>query len=224
MSQDNSLSPLPNFGRERGRQSASVVTGSGAGAPAPQTLATGEMPAASVAGGNQMANLIKAIEAMSLAQDDLRRLARLFSATNVHRLDEADPDGTIYEHVGKALSTLSQSPAPSVEPVEENVRIPPLSEAPRNTFQGVRVQGDPYAYLISTYGPWLQEGKKCLDRPTLEVLDARLLKALQQRFSRGTDPNMPPLSSIFPSKTEAERNRKRCHLPPLGREVAKKIS
>ncbi|UOA28666.1 hypothetical protein [Pseudosulfitobacter sp. DSM 107133] len=91
---------------------------------------------------------------------------------------------------------------------ETDGSIPDLSEAPRDSFRGVNVDGDAFEYLLKTYGAWLQDGKKCLDRPSATQLDGKLVKALQQKYTRNRR-SMPPLSEVFPTVTEARAIREK---------------
>jgi|GEM_PF-5800818 len=80
--------------------------------------------------------------------------------------------------------------------------IPPIEEAPKNTFRGVRKDGDPIDFLYATYGEWLQDGRKVLDQRTLKSLDQKLINALQARTGFKKD-------SILPSHSEARQNLQR---------------
>lgn len=139
---------------------------------------------------------------MNLPTDDLIDLRANFSIANgVWMKDKTGQ--SFASHLAETLTTqmakIALLPGTDAE-------IPYLEEAPQR-FGGVSVDGNPYKFLLKHYGPWLQEGRKCLDRPLLDGLDPKLLKALQQRYTRGADPDMPPLSEIFAGKVEAARNR-----------------
>lgn len=109
--------------------------------------------------------------------------------------------------IGLYLASVNDAPQePRMTQDEGRASVPSMSDAPRNSFGGVTEHGDPYAFLMEHYGPWLQPRRKCLDRPTLMEYDPKLLKALQQRYTRDND-SMPPLSTIFPGKIEARENR-----------------
>ena len=113
----------------------------------------------------------------------------------------AGEDGEVWL---EALETFLQKENPW--PASSEEKILSLQTAPKNTYKGVRNDGDPYKFLLEVYGIWLQPGRKCLDRPLLKGLDAKLLKALQQRATRNPG-EMPALSEVFPGISLARENR-----------------
>ena len=80
-----------------------------------------------------------------------------------------------------------------------SVVVPPIAEAPSDTFRGMHLDGDPAKFLYATYGEWLQDGRKVLDQKTLRVLDKKLYNSLQARTSFRS-------KEVFPLKQVAERN------------------
>jgi len=91
-------------------------------------------------------------------------------------------------------------------PWPEGPVVSGLHQAPRDTYRGANTDGCPYEFLMRRYGDWLQNEAKYLDRPTLQILDAKLLKALQQKSTRNPG-DMPKLKDIFPTKVVAANNR-----------------
>ncbi|TQM89946.1 hypothetical protein [Roseinatronobacter monicus] len=150
--------------------------------------------------------MLSTLSTMRLTDDEMRTLNIIISAVNTARL--SGTNGDLLSQLGTVISELVGTNANDRAAAAHGPEgVPLLETAPRHTYRGVRKDGDPYAFLLRTYGPWLQRGMECLDRPTLNDLDPVLLKALQQRFARSKEPDLPALSEIFPSKHEAERNR-----------------
>lgn len=152
----------------------------------------------------RFADLIALMQSMDLTAEDIRTLLVVLSRAHTHRLS-SEEHSDFQAVLAKSVAAVQGSA--HAAPIAKSIggRVPPLSKAPCDTFRGVRHDGDPYIFLMEHFGPWLQDGRKCLDRPTLKRLDRKLMKALEQRYTRGDD-TIPPLSQIFPSKTEAARN------------------
>lgn len=152
----------------------------------------------------RFADLIVLMQSMDLTAEDIRTLMVVLSRAHTHLLS-SDEHGDFQAVLAKCAATAHDNAHTTPTGKSISGPVPPLSTAPRDTFRGVRNDGDPYIFLMKHFGPWLQDGRKCLDRPTLKRLDRKLMKALEQRYTRGDD-SIPPLSQIFPSKTEAARN------------------
>ncbi|MEL7282324.1 MAG: hypothetical protein AAFY35_12125 [Pseudomonadota bacterium] len=163
----------------------------------------------------RLKQLASMFEAVNFSTDEARLLIAAFSTANGERLRSDDPEQSILPFVAKSLSSDSKDQTPYPEAF---TAVPPLYEAPRDAFRGTYDDGDPYTYLLEHYDAWLQPKRRCLDRPTLKVLDGKLLRALQQRYARNND-SMPPLSEIFPGKKEARANRETFIEDPKGRHV-----
>lgn len=151
---------------------------------------------------SKMTRLLSEVgEHMKLSETDIEQVTAALSMAYWQR-KMSGGQGSIVRYLEAVNLPLASSS--SVE-VNSGV-VPPISEAPRDSFGGINTHGDPYVFLMDHYGRWLQPGRKCLDRPTLMEYDAKLLKALQQRYTRDNN-SMPPLSEVFPGKTEARENR-----------------
>ncbi len=140
----------------------------------------------------------------NLTADEMEHLEGAFYIAHGQRKVDKSK-GSILPYLAQALVVPR---AANDVAVTEDDAVPPITDAPRDSFGGINKHGDPYKFLMDKYGRWLKEGRKCLDRPTLMEYDSKLLKALQQRFTRDNT-SMPPLSEIFPGKKEARENRRK---------------
>lgn len=142
---------------------------------------------------------------LELSDDDTDELERALLAAALRR--KQSPDQPILSLISEELRQAESAMVAEPEHFDDG-QVPDFTAAPRDTFRGVRVDGDPYEFVMRHYKPWLQDGRKCLDRPMLGELDAKLLKALQQKASRSQG-DMPDLAEIFPGKKEARANQLR---------------
>lgn len=142
---------------------------------------------------------------LELSDDDADELERALLAAALRR--KQSPDQPILAIISEELRPAESNVVADSEQYVDGL-VPDFTSAPRDTFRGVRVDGNPHEFLMKHYGRWLQEGRKCLDRPMLGELDAKLLKALQQKASRSKG-DMPDLAEIFPGKKEARANQLR---------------
>lgn len=138
---------------------------------------------------------------MHLSEVDIEQVTMALNIAHLQRKISGG-SGSIVPYLALVGATRESSQAEELD----NSFIPSIADAPRNSFGGVPTHGDPYVFLMKNYGSWLQPGRKCLDRPTLLEYDRKLLKALQQKYTRDNN-SMPPLSDIFPGKREARENR-----------------
>lgn len=169
-----------------------------------QRLRTGVVTRAlEASAGGRIGKVFDLLGWLDLSDDEVDELERALLAAALRR--KADPDLTILGLISEELRS-DESPSIAEQSCHGNGLVPDFTSAPRNTFRGVRVDGDPYRFLMKHYGTWLQDGRKCLDRPMLGELDATLLKALQQKASRSQG-DMPDLADIFPGKKEARANQ-----------------
>lgn len=142
-------------------------------------------------------------ERMQLSEADIDQVTMALNIAHLQR-KMSGGSGSIVPYLAAVGATRE-----SFEVAEKTDSfVPSIADAPRNSFAGVPTHGDPYLFLMKHYGPWLQPGRKCLDRPSLLEYDPKLLKALQQKYTRDNN-SMPPLSEIFPGKREARENRKK---------------
>jgi len=156
---------------------------------------------------SRFAKLIKLLDYLDISDSDVEALEQSFLSAAAHK--KADVDGRpLLDMVAHNL--IGPSVAVADHPTKALVSgiVPDFSSAPRNTFRGVRDDGDPIEFLQEHYGVWLQPAKKCLDRPTLKQLDGKLLKAIEQRVARSSGA-LPSLKAIFASTKEARENQLR---------------
>ena len=146
-----------------------------------------------------------AIDMACLSDEDCHGLVKAITLAAFKR-DEDSSASSVIPHVIQQLSSAVKVGAQKIEVSDFDEVVPDFSYAPRNEFRGAHEDGDPYSYLMESYGPWLRKGRECLDRPTLAQFDKKLLKALQQRSARKPD-SMPRLAEIFPSKVTALNNQ-----------------
>lgn len=159
--------------------------------------------------------LIHLLSYIKISPEDTKTLeAALLHAQGNRRMSDAQQNKSLMPYLVESLSQRSNAaPSADADTVSDSP-IPDLTEAPREEFRGVNTDGDAYEYLLRVYGPWLQEGKKCLDRPSASRLDGKLLKALQQKYTRNKR-SMPPLSEVFPTVTEARAIREKFRIAGL---------
>jgi hypothetical protein len=155
----------------------------------------------------QLSDLIHLLSYIKISPEDTQMLeAALVQAQANRKVSDPRSENSILPYLMDSLSHNGDSdPSPRVDLGDA---VPGLQHAPRDEFRGVNQDGDAYAYLLDRYGVWLQEGRKCLDRPSMTRLDGKLLKALQQKYTRNKR-SMPPLSDVFPTVKEAKANREK---------------
>lgn len=147
--------------------------------------------------------LINLLSLINMSPEDTALLeTALFHAQRDRRRRDPEQNDSIMPYLVNSLAQKDDVDC------ETDGSIPNLTEAPRDSFRGVNADGDAYEFLLKTYGPWLQDGKKCLDRPSATSLDGKLMKALQQKYTRNKR-SMPPLSEVFPTVTEARAIREK---------------
>lgn len=155
----------------------------------------------------QLSDLIHLLSYIKISPEDTHMLETALVQAQVNRtINDPLLQNSILPYLVDSLRHKESGVHVSGE--DAVVTIPDLTTAPRDEFRGVNTHGDAYAYLMKTYGTWLQEGQKCLDRPSMTRLDAKLIKALQQKYTRNKQ-SMPPLSDVFPTVTEARATREK---------------